>query len=49
MKLQWNFKIPNGIILNETIQCHTAGIAIRQLASYMWLTHVIDVAHASCL
>jgi len=49
MKLQWNFKISNGIILNETIQCHTAGVAIMQLASYMWLTHVIDVAHASFL
>jgi len=49
MKLQQNFKISNGIILNETIQCHTAGVAITQLATYMWLTHVIDVAHANCL
>lgn len=31
MKLQWNFKIYNGIILNEKIQCHTAGVAIMQL------------------
>jgi hypothetical protein len=49
MKLKWNFKISNGIILNELIQCHTAVVAIMQLASYTWLTHVIDVAHASCL
>jgi hypothetical protein len=35
MKLEWNFKITDGILLNETTQYHTARVATVQLASYM--------------